>query len=406
MSLSPSSLQPNASLQVENSSALEKEKLRGIILYAVCMSVVSLAFFFAHRYYSNKQGRNSGSQNDRLRVLFVFKLCYLATGWFAISVTLSLLNKFFFSFWKGGEYHYPLTLVSMHLTVKFFIASAILLYQGELWNSFPGWQVFFSRLFVVGIMTGLDIGFNNWAVMVSAISLVSTIRSMGIIAVFALSAFMGLLRCSKNLTAVVLVIIAGSVMAIWNEPEFNVFGSMLALGALLSGTCRWVFTQTIMQKHEVGIIATIVFSAPTSIICIVAMAGIFEVSPALRNSPEVFTLIFFSDMALAGVIGGLISFLLLAVEFELIRMSSAMTTEVISKIKTLTLLSMTVVVNGENILPINVLGVITISIGTIFYAKMRLNETKNREEVQYSRVSEREPQMADNDDGKSQVEMT
>ena len=76
------------------------------------------------------------------------------------------------------------------------------------------------------------------------------------------------------------------------------------------------------------------------------MALIFEL-PRMRIDGVRFSWSFLVDMTFAGCVGGVFAFLLLAVEFELIRVTSAVSTEVISKIKTMTLLIMTVAANGE-----------------------------------------------------------
>ena len=378
----------------------EQKVLRGIVMYATLMGFLSLLLLGAHRAYVrwNVEDGTPSSAARMEGIARILRLSYLSTMWFTISVSLSLFNKFVYSFWNGGKYRYPVTLVTAHLAVKFFLASIIMVRRGDVQRERPSCKLYFSRLFIIGIMTGADIGFNNWAVMESAVSFVSVIRSMGVLATLSLSACMGLVRCNMKLLAAILVIITGSFLAVWKEPEFKFIGAVLALAALATGCIRWVFTQTVMQKEKMGIVPTIFFSSPSAIASVFIMALIFEL-PRMRIDGVRFSWSFLVDMTFAGCVGGVFAFLLLAVEFELIRVTSAVSTEVISKIKTMTLLVMTVAANGERMNAVNVVGMVTISIGTVMYACIKQHmsvdeegsveegqQQSHRKNIKYSRV--------------------
>ena len=74
----------------------------------------------------------------------------LACTWFAISVSFSLFNKFMYTVFQRGEFHYPLTISSGHLFVKGIGAFAVLKARNCAPLKWPSRRVFFYKILPIG----------------------------------------------------------------------------------------------------------------------------------------------------------------------------------------------------------------------------------------------------------------
>ena len=166
-------------------------------------------------------------------------------------MSFSLFNKFVYSVFHKGAFHYPLLIASGHLAVKGLLALAVIKARGRgAPLAWPSARTFWRRLAPIGVFTGLDIALNQWAYMVAAVSLCTVVRASGILFTLAMSSALGLVRRSAALAAVVGLVALGSVLAVWSEPEFNALGAALMLLSAFAGSARWTLTQLVVSGHD------------------------------------------------------------------------------------------------------------------------------------------------------------
>ena len=133
--------------------------------------------------------------------------------------------------------------------------------------------------------------------MVAAVSLCTVVRAMGILFTLGLSLCLGLVKRSGALGGVIACIAAGSVLAVWKEPEFNPLGAFLMLLSGFCGSLRWVLTQTVLsrdndaaqekpnddgEEEKTDVLHLILFLSPSAFLSALALALGFEVLPRGR----------------------------------------------------------------------------------------------------------------------------
>ena len=359
----------------------------GIIWYASVMGAIAALFFGAWWWITGY--RPTLTPHRRSVLARRAMVIALACTWFAISVSFSLFNKFMYSVFQNGEFHYPLLITSGHLFVKGLGALTVLKARGCAPLKWPTRRVFLRKIVPIGILTGLDIALNQWAYLVAAVSLCTVVRAMGILFTLALSLCLRLVRFRKSLAVVIAAIACGSVLAVWKEPEFNAFGAFLMLLSGFCGSLRWVLTQTVLstkegdkeaedeeEEEKTDVLHLILFLSPSAFLSAFTLALGFEVLPRGHLASN-WSAITDADPAFLGTLlaialaGGVLALLLLVVQTRLIEMLDALSTDVIAKMKDATLIILSLFIYGEHILPVNVVGVVCMIAGTCMYREVR-----------------------------------
>ncbi|XP_038216661.1 solute carrier family 35 member C2 isoform X1 [Zerene cesonia] len=295
-----------------------------------------------------------------------FDVCFqkslLSLGLILLYFSLSI-GLTFYQRWLLKDFHYPLTVVMYHLIVK-WILSVLVRIILQLITGQPQLMLpFLTCLRSVGptgLASGIDVGFSNWALELVTISLYTMTKSTTIIFILGFAILLGLEKKSWSLVGIVLTIAAGLMMFTYNASQFNLLGFDFLLLASFAGGLRWTFAQLLMQKSKLGL------HNPVDMV--------FHVQPWMFLSLLPFMIAFegfkcFDDLMrlppgelmptlLKVSVGATIAFAMEISEFLVVTYTSSLTLSIAGIFKELCILVLAVEVSGDQLSPINVVGLV------------------------------------------------
>jgi len=312
-------------------------------------------------------------------------LAYFQT-WFAISVSFTMFNKFVFTYWGDGEFNVPFFFTSIHMFVKFCtMLTVVKIFQrGDV--AWPSCRHIFTIYIPIGVVTGLDIAFANLAVSYAPVSLVVVTKTMGIVFTLSISVFLGLQQCTKMLVAIVVIVAVGSFLALWQEPDFQLMGTLMAALSSLCGAIRWSMTQSVSQREKATVPTLILFTAPAAMLVTFVLSMATETDAINRLAKGTYGESTWLVLALIGFSGGLFTLVLLVVEIRLVSLTSALATDVGAKVKDMALILISMAVYGDRLTALNMVGFLTVCVGVVSYSVYKQMVATKTEQVQYSAV--------------------
>ena len=386
----------NASVRTVNATLGKDDAviLHKIVVFAVTMTTLSIVLFAA-KFGVQRRYSCDSSVAGRL-FLSVASICATSTAWYTLSVSFGLLNKYIF---MRSDFAFPLIITTCHMFFKGLLVG-VLRCGSRRCGGLPSvaWQVptrreFFTYFVPIGLFTGADIGLTNFAIQVGQISMVTVIKNSGIILTLGMGILFGFQPCHRQLLLCVSLIFMGAVLALWNEPQFDLYGAIAAFFGCVCGSLRWTITQNVLQTTKYNPANIVLFISPSATLSIGVAAYYFEGerlhavfrSKGLGTSTDTEYIWNFFFIALGG--GGA-ALLLLIVEFVLVKKTSALTTDVIAKIKDILLIGMAIFLYHEQLRLINICGVFVMFIGILMFSWFKVQSGPGEEmpPVAYERV--------------------
>ena len=130
-----------------------------------------------------------------------------------------------------------------------------------------------------GIITALNIGLNNWSLVMLSITINQLIKSVVPLPTAALSILLERKSYSWHVYASMLVLVLGTALASTApNAEANLPGVLLCLGSVLCAAAWTVVSALLMQRgaEKLDSVSLIFVSSPTSILCLVVLSAILE----------------------------------------------------------------------------------------------------------------------------------
>nr|XP_034177202.1 solute carrier family 35 member C2-like isoform X1 [Osmia lignaria] len=314
------------------------------------------------------------------------KLCKILTLiviYFVLSVGLT-----FYVQWLYNSYgfHFPLTVVICHLSVKFLLSSLIrciktcwkrqqqlkLSLHSILWMVMP-----------VGIASGLDVGLSNWAISLITMSLYTMTKSTTIIFILGFALILKLERKSWSLICIVVMISGGLFMFTYKSTQFAIFGFVICLLASFSSGVRWTMTQLIMQKSKLGM------KSPIDMMYYMQLWMLLPVVPVMiwfegSHVYSSFKNIDWNDvqsiaMTTIAVLGSaIIAFHMEVMEFLVVTYTSSLTLSITGIIKEICILILAVEWKGDQISGLNFIGLLMCLGGIIIHSIQKVLSNRNK----------------------------
>lgn len=252
----------------------------------------------------------------------VVRTVLLVVTWMVVSISLILFNKWLLSY---AGYHYPIAMVSGHLSFLALISRAAcdvfrLATPPEL-----SWQQYWTLVLPLGASNALSICLCNVASMLLSVPMVQMLKAAITPCSFLLGIIMGLESFSMTLFGCVLAISLGVSTASFVAVDFNVPGMIAGIFSMVLTAYSLVATQRIMQAQDIRFDAITgnYYSAPVSAAFLLAPAWLLE-REALSITREM-PLIMLSNACLAAALN--IS------TFAVVGRTSAVTYGVLGQIK-------------------------------------------------------------------------
>uniref|UniRef100_A0A0K8TQP9 Putative solute carrier family 35 member c2 n=1 Tax=Tabanus bromius TaxID=304241 RepID=A0A0K8TQP9_TABBR len=294
------------------------------------------------------------------------KIIHLAIGTLGlITLYLSLsICLTFYQRWLLQKTHFPLTVVSYHLIIK-FIMSACARWLLTLTSNKPrvvlDVKTSLKKMAPIGLASGIDIGFSNWGLELVQISLYTMTKSTTIIFILFFAIILGLEKKSWSLVTIVVMIASGLFMFTYKSTQFDVVGFLFLLLASFTSGIRWSFAQLIMQKSKLGLhnpVDMMFHMQPWMLLSVLPLTFAFEgknlleISADIAEKPANDIMLFVAKVTT----GAVIAFFMEVSEFLVLSYTSSLTLSIAGIFKDIFQLVLAVEFNGDQIALINVLG--------------------------------------------------
>ena len=231
------------------------------------------------------------------------------------------------------------------------------------------WKEWASISVPCGIVTALDIGLSNLALVRITLTFYTMVKSSTPVFVLGWAYIFKLERITLPLIGVIGIIAAGEFLTVYGEVEFDLWGFLLCLCASLLSGLRWTLVQTLLQTLDPPLESTIVtmkIMAPSMFWSMIFLSMVIEKPWNKFDDFHTESNPFLIVLAL-GLIGGIIAVCMILCEFWLILRASAIILMIGGVIKELTTISIGVTIFDDKLNLINSLGVLVVFIGVISY---------------------------------------
>lgn len=325
-----------------------------LVLYVCASSLVSLAFAGLTRAL---QGVRAPS-NALLRALEWSRVSAAASAWFSVSVSFTIFNKYFMGYWKGEGFPFPILATATHMLLKVVISRAWLAFYGKrLFAETEGLPplpqgVFCQMVLPIGVLTALDVMLSNLGIMHAPLSLYTAIKSTAPVFCFFFGVLLHIETFSVPVFLSLLGIAGGLAVAVISAVDATWFGVVLCLSAAASGGLRWTLTQMLLKADSPSsshFMVAIYRFAPSSALAMLPLALSLELPGFVRDYAPSHSSSLLLEAGAITCAGGLISFLLIAVELRLLALTSSLTLGVLGTLKEALQISMGMFIFGEHL---------------------------------------------------------
>mmetsp|Transcript_19016 Transcript_19016/g.24810 ORF Transcript_19016/g.24810 Transcript_19016/m.24810 type:complete len:408 (-) Transcript_19016:134-1357(-) len=318
--------------------------------------------------------------------------------WYAVSVSLTLFNKWFYTFWEGG-FDLPLSATACHMVVKAVLAQSLIASRCSPLKEEHidlSWKETIVIVAPIGFATAGDIVLSNFSFLYITVTLYTILKSASLLWILFWGVLFLLEKCSMKLSLVCIAVSVGLGLASYSETHVSKVGIILVLLAGCLGGLRWALSQRLIYLHDrfrkssLHLVAKI---APWSALSSVLVAllcdshRIYHITQdGWQNKDTDDDTKISGTYMLTGalvfiVVGGIASFLLLLVEVKLLQLTSSLTLGVLGTIKEILQILLAVLVFNDKFTLWNGLGLLLCIIGTLGYQQLKSIENANSNEV-------------------------
>ena len=275
-------------------------------------------------------------------------ISWAALGWYSISVSFTIYNKYLMQLWEGG-FAYPILMTTVHMAIKVVISRIWICCRSDP-EPIPclNWTQTLKLVLPIGIFTASDIMLSNLSIMYIPLSLYTALKTTVPVFTFVVGILLGVEPFEKWTFLSISCVVVGLAIAVQFSTEGSILGVILVLLASFSGGLRWLLLQVLVSTDESSrdIMVAIYRFSPSSTIFLLPIGLYFEF-PKLLSSKfcEDFNL---GLGALGNVsAGGFLSIALIGFEIYILRETSSLTLGILGQIKEVFQILLSVVIYSE-----------------------------------------------------------
>ena len=254
-------------------------------------------------------------------------------GWYASSCAIIFTNKFLLT---DREFKFPFTLGAITNAVVFLISW--LSTRPSCWRPEPlPWHTTLYVVAPIGLLTALDIGVSNWALVHLSVALHTIVRGTVPAFVLGFSLLLRLQEPSWLIVGSIFTVCVGIGFAAYGDVDCDALGLGLALLSCVFSGLRWAMTQVLVKARPIEApslqnalgrrqrspVASIYYVTPACAICSASAAWLLESHALLESGDKVLAFARGELLVYNACIGALV-FGLLFCEFGLVRLSSSL----------------------------------------------------------------------------------
>jgi solute carrier family 35 protein C2 len=321
------------------------------------------------------------------RAIEILDVARFIVSWYAISISMTMFNKYLFVHWKGG-FNFPILVSTLHVAIKLVLSRIAVLWSTD--RQPVPWRLYLLQAVPIGFCTGIDIALSNAAFLFVSVHFYTICKSGSVVWVLFFSLLFGLQKFRLKLIGVVLLIALGIGTASFGETHFVLNGFLLVMAAGLAGGFRWALTQLFLKSlgaKKMSSIDLVYHISPASAVSLLPPFFMFESTKFFESSFVEDGELIVQAGALA-TLGGVIAFALILVEVKLVEKSSSLTLAVAGNFKDVLQIAISVAIFAEQFTALNALGLCCAIAGIAMYSSIK-KEGASAEEKEAVKEQER-----------------
>lgn len=145
------------------------------LIFYFCLTVSLSTCFFLFHYLLDWGSKHYPLLQKCIPYKPTIYLIGLTLGWYSVSVSFTIFNKWFLRGWHGG-FHYPIFGTAVHMIVK-FLFSRVWYYFSDVAIAPLSFKFDFMVVVPIGIVTALDVMFSNQALLYVSVTMYTVLKS-------------------------------------------------------------------------------------------------------------------------------------------------------------------------------------------------------------------------------------
>lgn len=304
--------------------------------YFIVTSLSSLGFYLAVRYLTlnieTVAKRYNVEESYVNNWIFAFTLISSSLGWFSISISFTLFNKYLFQYWEGG-FDYPLLLTTFHMGLKVFFSRWYIQIAGidvphlGLWTQL-------KVVIPIGIFTSADIALSNMSILYIPLSLYTALKTTVPVMAFIFSVFLGLEKFKWETFVTIFFVALGLTVAVQFTVDSSALGVALVLLASVSSGLRWALLQFLIQEDSASsnVMVAIYRFTPAAALFILPLGVVMEL-PRFLHSHFASSLVLSTEAVGIAIGGAFLSIGLIGFEIFIVKITSSVTLGILGQFK-------------------------------------------------------------------------
>ncbi len=302
-------------------------------------------------------------------------IAWATLGWFSISVSFTIFNKWLMQLWMGG-FDYPILMTTLHMAIKVLISRVWICFRNEPVPSLS-WAQTLKLVIPIGIFTASDIMLSNLSILYIPLSLYTALKTTVPVWTFVMGIIMGVERFEIWTFLSISFVVCGLAIAVQFSVEGSWTGVIYVLLASLSGGLRWLLLQVLVGSDQDSreIMVAIYRFSPSSTLFLLPI-GLYVELPRLLGSK------FCTDINLGltalgnACSGGFFSIALIAFEIYILRKTSSVTLGILGQIKEVFQILLSVLIYSEYLTVQTIIGLTVSVIAANFYRRIKQAQSR------------------------------
>ena len=357
--------------------------LLGLYFLTTCSG--SFLFWMLDQYVSREENRNWIARKFDLDEasmdswkLFL-SVTWASLGWFSVSISFTLFNKYFFQYWNGG-FDYPILLTTLHMGLKVVVTRWWIYFNGDEVPPLDLWANL-KIVIPIGIFTGADIVLSNTSILYIPLSLYTALKTVVPALVFFFSVMIGLEKFKWPTFISIFFVAFGLVIAVQFSTDASTLGIVLILLACVSSALRWTLLQLLIKIDNASsnVMVAIYRFAPTSTLFLLPIALAVEM-PRFLKSHFASSALLTSEAIGIGCFGAILSIVLIGFEIFILRITSSVTLGILGQAKEIAQIALSMLIYKETMTVRTAIGLTISLIAANFYKVIKQGESDEGDE--------------------------
>eukprot|EP00933_Yihiella_yeosuensis_P062295 TRINITY_DN6524_c0_g1_i3.p1 TRINITY_DN6524_c0_g1~~TRINITY_DN6524_c0_g1_i3.p1 ORF type:complete len:391 (+),score=32.34 TRINITY_DN6524_c0_g1_i3:65-1237(+) len=298
-------------------------------------------------------------------LLKYFHIARLVLAWFTTSITLILYNKWILNAQNQNAGEAPVTYTTFHMLIKGVLAVCYF----RIWKCKPfpavGIRVCIG-LSLAGAFASLDIMMSNMSLFWISTSFYTFLKSASLIFVLVLALITCVEPPSMSIISTVVLVSLGMCLMYYGEHSFSLHGTVYVLASELFAALRWIVTQVMVQEHNIDAMTAVLYMAPAATLTLVpGIVGEVHVLSGILNTITI------AKFITTYIFPGVLAFLLLLIEVQILKETSSLTLTVFGNLKAVLTILFAVAVFHDSVSTVQWAGLMVAFTGMLAYSYAR-----------------------------------